>query len=143
MDFQMDIPPELVPLFIGAIALVVGTFLVDTANLVVKLIGLVVSLGGVSFMLVAIPNGWVSSGIKTIIVILVFIGLSAKLARTGWSKSRAATIIGAIFTLLGVLALISQLSDYGSLPDGTVQDLIEEGLNALSRIFKLSSETID
>lgn len=142
MEAPFVLPQLLVPLFIGAIVLLLGVWLISLKNLIVRLVGLVIALGGASFMLTAIPNGWVPPGIKFIVVILVYITLSVDLARTGWKTSKAATLIGSILGLLGVLALVVQIDSFFSVPTGALQQAIEDGFETLSRIFGLAEETL-
>jgi cation transport ATPase len=143
MDIPFSLPPPLVPLFIGLIALGVGALLVGTSNLIVRLLGVVLGLGGASLALTPIPNNWVSPGIKAIIVTIVFIGLSSEIMRSGWKKNRGATITGTVLVALGILALIVQATSYFAWPGGALQALIEQGFAALSRIFNLASQSLD
>lgn len=143
MDIDVSIPPVFVPLFIGLLGLAVGSLLVGTSNLIVRLLGVVLALGGVSLALTPVPNTWVSPGVKAIIVTLVFIALSSEIMRSGWKKNRAATITGAVFVALGILALILQATAYFAWPGGALEELIERGFAALSRIFNLAGEQLE
>ena len=143
MDIPFTIPQSLWPLFIGLIALGVGAWLVSLKSLLVRLLGLVIALGGVSFLLTPIPNSWVSPGVKFIVVILVFIALSAEIARSKWKTDRAAKLTGAVLAVLGVLALIVQVMSYFSVPTGSLQQVITTGFDNLSRIFNLAGKQLD
>lgn len=144
MDIPFTIPQSLWPLFIGLIALGIGATMVSRVkSLLIRLLGLVVALGGASILLTPIPNSWVSSGIKFIVVILVFIALSAEIARSNWNSARAAKLTGAVLVLLGVLALIVQVRSYISVPTGSLQEIIQAGFDNLSRIFNLAGKQLD
>ncbi len=142
METPFVLPQALLPLFVGGVVLLLGVWLVSLKNIIVRLIGLIIALGGVSSMLTALPNSWVSPGIKFIVVIIVYIVLSADLARTGWKTSKAATLIGSILGVLGILALIVQIDSFFSVPTGALQQAIQDGFETLSRIFGLAEETL-
>jgi hypothetical protein len=140
MDIPFTVPQVWVPLAVGLLVLGLGSWLVSTKNLLVRLLGLVLALGGVSLALTPLPNDWISPGIKFVIVIVVFIGLSAEIAKSGWKSSRGATITGGVLTLIGVLALIVQIKSYVSVPTGSLQQAVSEGFGSLSRILSLAGK---
>ena len=93
-------------------------------------------------MLTVAPNSWVAPGVKFIVLILVYVVLSAGIASTGWNTSAAATLIGSALTIVGVLALLVQLDSFLSVPDGSLQQVIADGFETLSRIFGLAEKPL-
>lgn len=142
MDIPFTIPQSLWPLFIGLITLGFGAWLVSMKSLLIRLLGLVIALGGVSLMLTPFPNSWIAPGVKFIVVILVFIALSAEIARSSWKTGKAAKLTGSVLALLGVLALIVQVQSYFSVPTSSLQQIITEGFGNLSRIFNLAGKQL-
>ncbi len=141
---QFTVPQSLVPLFVGLVFLGVGGWLVGTKNLFVRLLGLVIAVGAMSVFLTPFPSDWISTSVKGIIVILVFIGFSAEgIASTDWNTSPSAKLTGVVLTLIGVLALIVQVKSYYSLPTGSLQQVINEGFDSLSRIFNLAGKQLE
>lgn len=139
MDINFTIPESLWPLILGLVVLGVGGLMVKASNLLLKLLGLVVSLAGVTLLLTPIPSDWVSEYVKFGIVILVFIALSAAIARSGGKSDKAVTVTGAVLVFIGVLAFIS----YFTVPSGMWSNVIEDGFAALSRIFGLAGTQLE
>lgn len=143
MDIPFAVPAVWVPLVIGLLVFGVGSALVGrTKSLILRLLGLVLAVGGVSLALTPIPNDWISPGIKFVVVIVVFIGLSAEIAKSGWKANRGAAITGGVLTVLGVLALIVQIKSYVSVPTGSLQQAISEGFGSISRILSLAGKQV-
>jgi hypothetical protein len=143
MDIPLTVPHVWIPLFVGVLALLAGNAMVGAKSLVLRLLGIVVALGGVNLMFAPFPNRIIPAGVKLIVVIIVFIGLSAQLARSGWKTNRATTIAGGVLTLIGVLALYMQLQSYITVPTGNVQQVIADGFASISRILNLAGKSVE
>lgn len=142
LNIPLTVPHVWVPLVIGLLALIVGNWMAGTKSLLLRLLGIVVALGGVNLMFAPFPNRVISAGVKLIVVIIVFVAMAAQLARSGWKADKSATITGAVLTLLGVLALYVQLQSYLTVPTGNLQQVIASGFESISRILGLAGKSV-
>lgn len=134
-----------VQMIVGLIALAVGLGLVKTNSLALKIVGLIVAVGGTVVLLEPVPVPFVSTAtalnLKFLIVTVVFAAASILIARTG--PGNGAKLTGALLAFLGFLALFVQIGSLFVIPGGVFGDIIESSFDAISKIFAQANSQLN
>ena len=127
-----------VQMIVGVVFLAGGVTIAEKVkSLPIKILGLVLAVGGTAVLLEPIPRGFfnssTASNLKFFVVTAVFVACGVLVART--SDGSGAKLIGVLLAFFGALALFVQLGSLMYIPGGMFGDVIQAALDSISRIF--------
>lgn len=143
MNFA-NVSQGILSLAVGLVALLGGRALLDTKgrHIVLQLIGVFLGVAGATFMLAALPAGWLSSSAQLIVVTAVFGFASLTMIRNS-AKKAAGVPVGIFLLALAVIALFVQAGSYYQwLPSGVLRDLVDSGVRSLQNILEAVGKVI-
>lgn len=144
MDIDFTLPSPMMTLLLGLAAFAVGLAIVKRPrSFWIHLLGLLLLLGGASFMLSVTPDNVIPPAFGFMLLTLVFIYGSYRMARSGDKTGGVTGLIGWILTILGIIALFVQIGDYVFLPTSSVWDLLVAGWNSALHILGVAGTRLE